>query len=158
MVFAQLLLQFDLADVRAPCATLLHPFSGQRVRIKLLKHEIVYFADPASTTPLRLDFDTFQSNGLTFSTQQPAGSIVSNGQYPFMISNSSGVGLLLNQYNTRQKSSEYGECPIVEGTLLGNALTVYLQLANKAPGDYAVLPADFNTIDNILVYLDITPL
>lgn len=162
MVFAQLVIQRDtnLIDVMPPMGVLLHPYSGKRVRIKIIQQEILYTASPINyNIPFRVDFTGFQSNALSFLNSPPLQSLESAGSYPTLVSNAAGVGLLLAQYAGASTAKVFSSPIVLEGTLLGPTLSASLQLASKMP--FVVgesIAAELGPVSYVLLYLDIEPI
>lgn len=162
MVFAQLVIQRDTdqLDTMPPMGTLLHPFNGKRVRIKLIQQEIVYTQTPVNVNiPFRVDFTGFQSNALSFLSQPPRQSIESRGDYPSLVSNSNGVGLILAQYSGAPTAKVFSTPIVLEGILLGATLSATLQVATKMPfvaGEG--VSAELVPVSYVVLYLDIEPI
>lgn len=162
MVFAQIVIQRDQDQLETmpPMGTLLHPFNGKRVRIKLIQQEIVYLQTPVNVNiPFRIDFTGFQSNALSFLSHPPRQTLESVGDYPTLVSNASGVGLILAQYSGGPTAKVFSTPIVLEGILLGATLSATLQVATKmpfVPGDG--ISAEIVPVSYVVLYLDIEPI
>lgn len=163
MVLAQFVIQPSSSVIdRAPRARIYHPFSGRRVRMRVIQTNASFHAvGTEGDIPYRIDMDTFQSQTLGTNALIPEGAVgPSDTSYRTIVPNASGFGLILGNSTTTEVVHVYGTEVIMEGFLIGNTLTATLQMANKLPGDYAVVPVDLTetTLAYVILYVDIEPI